>query len=52
MKAAIFLVHIQLTCKRANGDILPLNRTSVISQLANVIVHGIIETEIASRMLI
>ena len=50
--AASSLVDIQLTRKRADGNILPPNRTSIISQLGNVIVDRIIETEVASRMLI
>jgi hypothetical protein len=52
MNAAISFAYIQLTRKRANSNIFPPNRTSVITQLGNVFVDRIIETEVASRMLI
>ena len=53
MNATVLSVYIQLTRKRAKSNRLPLNGPAVRrSQVLDVFINGIIETDIASCMLI
>jgi hypothetical protein len=49
----LIVVHIQLACQRANGDVFPPNLSTVgRSELGDVFIDGIVEAEVTSCVLI